>query len=176
MRRNIYSTPHHTKLRNGQRRSSSNGVSCSCPFTRPPKIWPSYHRFNMLWYRTSTHLRSCPFFALSQTSDTIGAQYMYCGRLLGFLVETTLTFTRGAGGMSICPRMMFRAVVSRNSLGFSLFRSCWYELTHSTQSLLHISQKIELLSLTSRDLRKAFQEGKAGPNDVLSDGRTLLHV
>jgi hypothetical protein len=73
----------------------------------------------------------------------------------------------GAGGISISPRLSLRAIVSARSPVFALLLEA-----HSKPP----GEFRDTIEFVSQELFQLFQQGRASPMDVLSDGTTLLHV
>jgi hypothetical protein len=152
------------------RSALSKGFFCSCKGrtrTSESHVYSGY--LSAFWSRKTQHLPCCPLYACAERTDTFGAKYTYCSKALGNSIAVAISITRGAGGFAISPWLQFRAVVSEDSPAFSLLsqesacRTPWKDIEKCADMIL-------------KQMYQLFQDGKASPTDVLSDGRTLLHV
>ena len=78
--------------------------------------------------------------------------------------------TIGAGGLSISPKLEFRAVVSAYSPAFTFIR-------HLSRSGYHrVQRNMEVPHADPVTLAQMFKDGAASPSDTLPNGMTMLHV
>jgi hypothetical protein len=160
-------------IRQNTRKSSSalsKGFFCSCKGrTRTSESHVSSGYLSAFWSRKTQHLPYCPLYSRAERIDTLGAKYTYCSKALGNSIAIAISITRGAGGFAISPWLQFRAVVSEDSPAFALL--------DPESAFRPLGKDIETCAdLILKQMYKLFQEGKASPTDVLTDGRTLLHV
>ena len=148
----------------------SQSYFCSCNGrTRTSESHVSSGYLSAFWSRKTQHLPYCPLYARAGQIDTLGAKYTYCSKALGNSIAVAISITRGAGGFAISPWLQFRAVVSRDSPAFALL-----SVKSAYETPLKDCERCADLIL--KQMYQLFQDGKASPTDVLSDGRTLLHV
>jgi hypothetical protein len=152
------------------RSALSRSYFCSCNGrTRTSESHVSSGYLSTFWSRKTQHLPSCPLYARAERVDTLGAKYTYCSKALGNSITVAISITRGAGRFAISPSLQFRAVVSRDSPAFAL-------LSHESAYRTSGKDVEKCADLILKQMYQLFQEGKALPTDILSDGRTLLHV
>lgn len=148
----------------------SKGSFCSCKGrTRTSESYISTRSLSAFWSRKTQHLPYCPLYARGERTDILGAKYTSCSKALGNSIAVAISITRGAGGFAISPQLQFRAVVSNDSPAFALLS---YESAFRTP-MKDVDKRADLIL---KQMYQLFQDGKASPTDVLSDGRTLLHV
>ncbi len=106
---------------------------------------------------------------------SISAQHTFCNWLLKCCVTVSLEITHGAGGLSISPRLRFRAVVPVNATAFTLLSNSSHILwkAWTCKESLKVN---DILHDTSKGLLEMFRDGRAGPTDALPSGDTVLHV
>ena len=161
------------EIRAQRRKAFINGKSsCSCyPQTTGSRF--NWNGFSSHWSSTTRHLPQCPHSRYAQRRvDTLGVKYTYCTRVLGYSIAATFSVGRGAGGLSISPYLILRAVVPRDSPAFRLLDlSVW-----DRNNKLRFSSPFDHVNWILQQLNLLFQDGKASPTDVTSDGTTLLYV
>jgi len=152
------------------RSALSKGSFCSCKGqTRTSESHVSSGYLSAFWSRKTQHLPYCPLYARAERTDTLGAKYTYCSKAIGNSISVATSITRGAGGFAISPWLQFRAVVSENSPAFAL-------LSHQSAYKTPGNDAEKFADVILEQMYQLFQDGKASPTDVLTDGRTLLHV
>jgi hypothetical protein len=148
----------------------SKGSFCSCKGrTRTSESYISTRCLSAFWSRKTQHLPYCPLYARAERIDTLGTKYTYCSKTLGNSIAVAISITRGAGGFAISPWLQFRAVVSEDSPAFALLS--WESAYRAPEE--DIERYVDVIL---NQMYQLFQEGKALPTDILTNGRTLLHV
>lgn len=99
---------------------------------------------------------------------TLLRRRIFCRWALQISLEASFSSTIGAGGLSISPKLEFRAIVPINSEIFSVIYGA--EDSLKSQDVSIVIQSIQ------KALFEAFREGKASISDALQSGDTILHV
>jgi hypothetical protein len=166
---NVLQSDMHQKIRKPMS-ALSKGSFCSCKGrTRTAESYISTRSLSAFWSRKTQHLPYCPLYARAERIDTLGAKYTYCSKTLGNSIAVAISITRGAGGFAISPWLQFRAVVSKDSPAFAL-------LSHESAFRTPGKDVEKCADVILNQMYRLFEEGKALPTDVLSNGETLLHV
>lgn len=88
-------------------------------------------------------------------------------------MDLSLSYTSGAGGCSIGPQLRYMQMVQGSPVT-DLINS-FFKTLESNPTSNEIQDWDKLFVLTERKLLKLFQDGKASPCDMSSEG-TFLHV
>lgn len=115
------------------------------------------------------HHHDCPHSAWVESSWSLNFRLAYYSRLLARAVQASVSFTKGAGGLSLSPTMRLRSLVPSESPAFALIgeRFPWEMSANDIETV--VNQRVQ-------SLRQIFQDRKASPYDVDVYGNTLLHV
>lgn len=119
------------------------------------------------------HSANCVFYKPQKHQD-YGARFRVSfHQNLSFLVDLSLSYTSGAGGCSIGPQLRYMQMVQGSPVT-DLINS-FFETSESNRKSNQIQDWDKFFLLTERKLLKLFQDGKASPCDMSSQG-TFLHV
>lgn len=88
--------------------------------------------------------------------------------ILSRAVQASITVTRGAGGLSISPKLTFSPIVPSNSPVFQVF-------TVASRIDGYYDVRTHLYTIV-KTLERLFDKGKASPYDRDEQGDSLLHV
>ncbi|KAF2872723.1 hypothetical protein BDV95DRAFT_667641 [Massariosphaeria phaeospora] len=152
-------------------RGESASPVCGCPkpvrHHKPAfkRRWISTYRFEVF-----KHLPSCPLFVPAHRSVTVGVRLATCRLKLGYLVDTTLTWSNA----SVDHRVACWTLVPWNSPAFQIIdvMEKWcYGNARSNGLQLPV-----LIDIAVQSLRCLFVERRASIRDVNPDGTTLAHV
>lgn len=123
---------------------------------------------------SSKHSASCPLYIGTEATTTIELKMTYYGRLLANTVRATISFTTGAGGISISPCLRLRALVPKSSPAFQLLDrkalSARFGWTSPT------NEPCKYFESALQQLYELFQARVASPTDISEDGETLITV
>jgi len=139
------------------------------------RSWPVMKVFQVTTRTLTSHRTGCPLFTGVQQSQThvIMVRAM-CASFLMKAVEVSVSLTRGAGGSSLAPNLTLKTLLRKDSPAFELFKEehpCHFAVRRGLSGafVAHMEDSLE-------NLKALFREGKASPNDINSDGKTVLHV
>ncbi len=166
-------------------RFSRQTCSCNLNVIRTgSKTFPTWNRFDLMpkpeWKlkietQSSSHYRSCPFFATSAKTHTARICIKSCGVFLAGAIEVSIAIKRGAGGLSIGPKLQCAQVVPHDSPAFRLIEFDQVLFWHNCP-INNMTQWDAFLHSKIKGLESMFSAGKASPYDVDLNGNTLLHV
>lgn len=153
------------------------GKVCTCRFRASSQRYSSSQNSNLRessWtvsLRTANvcHHHDCPHSAWTESSWSLSFRLAYCNRLLASALQATVSFTNGAGGLSLSPTMSLTNLVSSDSPAFALIRDPILKGMPANDIEAAVNQRVQ-------SLRQLFQDRKASPYDVDVHGNTLLHV
>ena len=158
-------------------RPTRTGTVCSCKFRTDSQKYSRSQYGNSratswtfsLNSANIDHRHDCPHSSWAESSWRLNFRLAYCSRLLARAVQTSISFTKGSGGMSLSPTMKLRCLVAHDSPGFALIREPlpWEMSVNDIETV--VSQRVQ-------NLRQMFQDRKASPYDVDLAGNTLIHV
>lgn len=152
------------------RRPRGQPSICTCYLRQTSTAqWMVGSNFQLFTNAVGTHSRSCPLFKGSWQNYTVGFKYVHSAALLA--LEASFTISRGAGGFSVSPFLQVRGLVHDDSPAFKLVEACMENL-----SLLKDEKCDANVTDSLQQLRSLFDQGKATPGDVDSQGHTLFHV
>lgn len=134
--------------------------------------WVAGSNLQLFTKVAGTHSRACPLFSSSWQTNTIGIKYVHAAALLRGPLELSLTATRGAGGFFFSPLIQVRGFVRNDSPAFKLVHDLNLKLCLPT--LVILNWKLQKLPI--RQIKWLFDEGKAKPGDVNTEGATILGV
>ncbi|KAH7129067.1 hypothetical protein EDB81DRAFT_808661 [Dactylonectria macrodidyma] len=122
---------------------------------------------------TSRHSKDCAF-RLPQKHTSIGIRFeLPLRQIVSYLVNMSLSYTAGASGFSISPKLNAVRVV-KHSPAFDLIDRLFYPiLTHS--SLRPPEHYHEQVTKAGTQILALFQSGQASPHDKDASGKTILH-
>lgn len=162
---------------------------CTCSIQRSSRQYPSLRNSNSIqksWLASmhsenSTHTDDCPHSAWAESSWSLKFRLAYCGRLLARAVEASVSFTKGAGGLSLSPTMRLRCLVAYDSPAFALISEPFWEEPswepwEKPVGEMSANDIEAVVNQRVQSLRQMFQERKASPYDMNIHGQTLLHV
>ena len=131
-------------------------------------------------FQTSTesckHSMSCPFYIGTEATTTIGLKTTYYGKLLAKTVRATISFTTGAGGLSISPCLKLRATVSASSTAFQILDPLDLNTRFRRARLCQTNEVGKYFEGPLQQLYELFQDNVASPTDVDEYGATLITV
>lgn len=114
------------------------------------------------------HSHECVYFIPAGSDESVGFKIRLgpCSRCWN--VHAALNYNRALGTYSISTSLHFKATVPKNHPTFERMHNLF---------LVREKRSPELpIEETLQSILKMFQEGRASPTDVNSDGNTLLHV
>ncbi|KAF6236198.1 hypothetical protein HO173_005827 [Letharia columbiana] len=100
------------------------------------------------------HHHDCPHSAWTESSWSLSFRLAYCNRLLASALQATVSFTNGAGGMSLSPTMSLTNLVSSDSPAFALIRDPIPRGMSANDIEAVVNQRVQ-------SLRQVFQDRKA---------------
>ena len=95
-------------------------------------------------------------------------QFGFYGKLLKGAIEATFSMTHGAGAFTISPTLKCCRIIPKHS-------KVW-DLVHLHRPASTYRDWKNYLDQNLRGLEQLFRDGRASPQDVDSNGQTLLHV
>lgn len=166
----------------GRNRQLLNYVGvCNClPRESSASAWSIWTNTQLLRKVIRIHRKDCPLAGGSQHIQThvIGVRFFYIRSLLSKALEMSLALTCGAAGYSLASSIQLRTLLRDDSPAFRLFD---WEQWSATKARLEpdensYSDYLDHMTQALRKLRIWFSEGKASPNDIDIDGKTILQV
>lgn len=112
----------------------------------------------------SSHSRNCPLFWTARDTYILDLRFVFYSMFLSKTVQAAFSLTRGAGGCSISPKLIFRATVSNDSGAFSVLQNMGPKVSPAD------ADKV------LREITTLFMQGRASPTDLDTNGQNLLHV
>ena len=122
---------------------------------------------------SSRHQPSCPLFSRSIQFTTARFSVRTCGDLLAGAIEASLSIKKGAGGLSISPKLQCARVVPNNNPASQLVT---FANLKQLENIRSISDFETLLYGNLVELERLFNSRDASPFDVDLDGNTFFHV
>lgn len=160
-------------------RSTKQRSFCSCS-TITRERGTSYSmgavRLSKSSMASSKHSASCPLYIGTEATTTIELKMTYYGRLLANTVRATISFTNGAGGVSISPCLRLRAMVSNSSPAFQLLDEKTLDARFGRTQPSQPNELCEYFESALQQLYELFQAKVASPTDINEDGETLITV
>ena len=159
--------------------------TCTCGALRKAKSYglqdpygarnTSRLRWNVTTFLNSlTHHKDCVCFQKCQNSTEIGLRVAFSGFFLHGAIQAAMSMTRGSGGFSISPALLFNYVVSSRTGPFLLLSTPLYDKAFRRDGT---SVDIRIaLEVRKRKLVRLFHQNKASPSDVDEHGNTVMHV
>jgi hypothetical protein len=150
---------------------------CSCRYgVASAGLWSISRHFQILTWATKVHRKGCPLSKSSQQNQThtLGVRTIFAGRFLAKALELSLGLTRGAGGYSVASSIRLRTLLRDDSPAFQLFDMKYWDLIK--YGGLAVEDILEYITDTLLKLKVWFSEGKASPNDINIEGKTILQV
>jgi hypothetical protein len=148
---------------------------CCCSGVSAAGLWSISRNFQIVTQATKTHRKDCPLSksSLIQT-HSIGVRTIYAGRFLAKALELSLGLTHGAGGYSLASSIRIRTLLRDDSPAFRLFDCKSRYLMSKNQ--FTVDEILDYMADALLKLKVWFSEGKASPNDIDIQGRTILQV
>lgn len=163
----------------GLRSSPSEDISLSssahsiCACTARLRLLRSEHRFGpLIVLRESKtklrHSHECVYFIHAGSDESVGFKFRLgpCSRCWN--VHAALNYNRALGTYSISTTLHFKATVPNDHPAFEKMHHLFF-VRETRSPEIPIEE-------TLQSILKMFQDGRASPTDISSDGNTLLHV
>jgi hypothetical protein len=145
---------------------------CTCTKTTHCKERSFFgNAMSFYWQQHTYHKAPCPLSKRSQRLDVMGARISYCTFMFTYILESTVSCTRGAGGYSIGQALVLRRIVSERNPAFLLFRPQKIR-NYSQEELSNYFRLDEIIC----KLDQYFRDGTVSPADVARNHGTLLQV
>lgn len=125
---------------------------------------------------SSKHSASCHLYIGTEATTTVGLKMTYYGKLLANTIRATISFTNGAGGISISPCLRLRALVSNPSPAFQLLDRKALEARFRDTQSQQTNELCQHFENVLQELYELFHAKVASPTDISEDGNTLITV
>jgi hypothetical protein len=150
---------------------------CTCNVTSHLGLWRFGLSTQVSLTHPNLHAEDCPTHESTKSYSAAIRCYVQ-STILENLVKLSFEATCGAGGFSMGLLLQTYRKVKRHHLD-SFFHDIYHLERHRHRSVkpsYDSKTRDALFRFTQRELWRAFNSGIASPNDVDSNGRTLLHV
>lgn len=124
------------------------------------------------YYKVSRHSPHCPLYTRSKAQRRVSAQLRVgLWFRIPVLVEASIAFATGAGGLSINPQLSFHMTVGMGSPAVVAIEEAF-----SWDVVLCETDMIKRVAAAERRIQNLFQAGEVSPYDQLPNGWNLLHA
>lgn len=117
---------------------------------------------------SALHSENCPLQGQYKSGLRYGINFHLGTSSRAWSVDAALNFNRALGTFSVGPSLFLRAVVPRNHPSFKKTIEGMRLVREGGDASIYVDTLWSLLGM--------FKNGEAAPNDVRSDGSTLVHV
>lgn len=152
--------------------------TCSCSsVVASAGLWSISRNFQIITRTTKTHLKGCPLSKSSEQKQThtLAVRTICAGRFLTKALEISSSLTHGAGGYSLASSIGLRTLLREDSPAFQLFDPVPWRLEREIRKIEE-DEYLDHMKEALQKLKIWFSEGKASPNDINVNGRTILQV
>jgi hypothetical protein len=152
--------------------------TCTCRFgIASIGLTPVLKNFQIVTRVAKAHRKGCPLSKSSQQNQTqsFGIRTIFAGRFLTKALEISFGLNHGAGGYSLASFLGLRTLLRNDSPAFQLFDyETWYFRRETWK--MEAAECMEYITEALQKLKVWFSEGKASPNDININGKTVLQA
>lgn len=138
---------------------------------------PVLRNFQIVTRMTKTHRKGCPLSKGSQQNQThsFGIRTALTSNFFMKALEVSFGLNHGAGGYSLGSYFGLRTLLRNDSPAFQLFdwETCYME---KGSWKTDVAECVKYMEEALQKLTVWFSEGKASPNDINIDGKTILQA